>query len=102
MSTMAALPQALQSITATKITELNQQRALFESRKAAILNDANQQPNLREKVRVLLEGVTRVQGFPQDGLDTSDKDDGEHNINDDPLEVSPRSRYRNIRRFLFQ
>lgn len=102
MSTAAALPQALQSITATKITELNKQRALFESRKAAILNSARQQPNLREKVRVLLEGVTRIQGFPEDGLDTSDKDDGEHNWNDGPYDVSTRSRYRNIRRFLFQ
>ncbi|KAL2375214.1 hypothetical protein RJ035_001001 [Blastomyces gilchristii] len=98
----AALPQALQSITATKITELKKQRALFETRKAELLNEANQQPDLREKVRILLEGVTKIQGFPSDGLDTTDKDDAELDWNDSPWEPTSRSRYRNIRRFIFQ
>ncbi|EER37490.1 conserved hypothetical protein [Histoplasma capsulatum H143] len=82
MSTTAALPQALQSITATKITELKKQRALFESRKSALLKEANSQTDLRERVRILLEGVTKIQGFPSDGLDTSDKDDAERDWND--------------------
>ncbi|QSS59512.1 RT-like superfamily domain-containing protein [Histoplasma capsulatum] len=100
--TAAALPQALQSITATKITELKKQRALFESRKSALLKKADSQTDLRERVRILLEGVTKIQGFPGDGLDTSDKDDAERDWHDSSCDGSTRSRYRNIRRFLFQ
>ncbi|KAK2801455.1 hypothetical protein FQN51_005349 [Onygenales sp. PD_10] len=96
-----ALPHALQSITATKITELNKQRALYESRKAAILNEADQQPNLREKVRVLLEGVTRIKGFPDDGLDKTDNEDETSHFEFES-DLWDRSGYRNIRRFLLQ
>ncbi|KAG5292975.1 RT-like superfamily domain-containing protein [Histoplasma ohiense] len=102
MPPTAALPQALQSITATKITELKKQRALFESRKSALLKEADSQTDLRERVRILLEGVTKIQGFPGDGLDTSDKDDAERDRHDSSCDGSTRSRYRNIRRFLFQ
>src|SRR5436190_18341449 len=101
MAFSKALPKTLQSITATKITELSKQQALYLHRKASILKSASEQATLHDKVKVLLEGVTRTKGFPADGLDTSDKDD---NITPRETEAAlwTRSGHRNIRRFLVQ
>ncbi|EFW16397.1 hypothetical protein D8B26_005736 [Coccidioides posadasii str. Silveira] len=95
-----ALPSTLKSITETKLNELSKQQALFESRKEAIYGEAAKQRTLDDRVRVLLEGVTRLQGFPDDGLDTTDKDDAV--LRSDGQRLSARNVYRNIRRTLVQ
>lgn len=71
-STRGALPLTLKSITSTKVEELYKQRELFESRKAEILKAANAAPDHRAKARVLLEGVTRLMGYPKDAFDEDD------------------------------
>jgi hypothetical protein len=71
-STRGALPLTLKSISSTKVDELYKQRELFESRKAEILRAANAAPDHREKARVLLEGVTRLMGYPKDAFDEDD------------------------------
>jgi hypothetical protein len=94
----SVLPQALRSITTTKIAELSKQKAIFESRKAAVYARAAEQDDLIDRVRVLLEGVTSIKGVPDDGLDKSDRDD--------ESEAYPfawtRNPLRNIRRYLLQ
>lgn len=71
-STRGALPLTLKSISSTKVEELYKQRELFESRKAEILKAANAAPDHRAKARVLLEGVTRLMGYPKDAFDEDD------------------------------
>ncbi|KAI1938095.1 hypothetical protein LOZ66_003683 [Ophidiomyces ophidiicola] len=95
-----ALPATLKSITDTKLKELSKKQTLFESRKKAIYDEAANQQTLEDKVRILLEGVARVKGFPDDGLDTTDADDAV--IRSDGQRVSARHVYYNIRRELVQ
>ncbi|CRG89676.1 hypothetical protein PISL3812_06715 [Talaromyces islandicus] len=71
-STRGALPLTLKSISSTKVEELYKQRELFETRKAEILKAANAAPDHRAKARVLLEGVTRLMGYPKDAFDEDD------------------------------
>lgn len=103
MTSNGALPQTLRSITATKISELSKQRALFDQRKAEIANAAASAPNLRAKAQVLLEGVTKLKGHASDALDKEDLD-----AQDLPVDVSyvengsERASHINIRRFLLQ
>ncbi|KAE8554389.1 hypothetical protein EYB25_002928 [Talaromyces marneffei] len=109
----SALPLTLKSISSTKLEELSKQRALFNQRKAEILDAANSvsDNDLRRKVQILLEGVTRLAGRPEDAFDCDDDLDlagGAINpassISSDDFSSSDwkRSRDVNIRRFLFQ
>lgn len=91
----AALPQTLKSITATKITELSKQRTIFNAQRDEIIAAANQAPNPRAKVQILLEGITRLKGHPNDALDSTEKKESIENDSD-------RAAHVNIRRFLFQ
>ncbi|EED21555.1 conserved hypothetical protein [Talaromyces stipitatus ATCC 10500] len=113
MSSTSALPLTLKSISSTKLEELSKQRALFNQRKSEILEAANSVPesDLRRKVQILLEGVTRLASRPEDAFDREDeldRQDGKKNIIPFPLAASThssdwkRSRDVNIRRFLFQ
>ncbi|EEP79572.1 conserved hypothetical protein [Uncinocarpus reesii 1704] len=101
MAATDALPKTLKSITETKLKELSKQQALFESRKSAVYEEAAKQTSLEDKVRVLLEGVTRLKGFPDDGLDTTDKED-DAVLRSGGDRVSARHAYWNIRRDLVQ
>jgi hypothetical protein len=69
-----ALPQTLKAITATKINELSKQRALFDQRKTEILAVANGAPDLRARAQALLDGISRLKGYPKDTLDKNDAD----------------------------
>ncbi|KAJ5158253.1 reverse transcriptase [Penicillium coprophilum] len=69
-----ALPQTLKSITATKINELSKQRALFDLRKTEILAHANAAPDLQTRAQALLDGISRLKGYPKDSLDKNDAD----------------------------
>lgn len=106
MSSASALPQTLKSITATKIKELSKQRALFEKRRDEITKSANGAPDIRTKARILLEGVTRLKGHPNDALDKDDddveSDDPEGAADSDEDSNGERAGNRNIRRFLLQ
>ncbi|KAJ5204580.1 uncharacterized protein N7498_005459 [Penicillium cinerascens] len=110
MSTTGALPQTLKSITSTKINELSKQRALFDKRKDEILADANAASDLHTRVRTLLDGLSRLEGFPKDALDKDDLDlDVDSSDDDSNLEMrSPGmgqlqpADHTNIRRFLLQ
>lgn len=97
-----ALPEALKSITATKIRELSKQRSLFDSRRNDILSAANNARDLRSKAQILLEGVTRLKGHSDDAFDKDDMDEG---LASSPSEIedgSDRATHINIRRFLLQ
>ncbi|PYH48398.1 uncharacterized protein BP01DRAFT_146994 [Aspergillus saccharolyticus JOP 1030-1] len=98
-----ALPQTLGSITATKINELSKQRNLFEKRRHEITKAAEDATDLRTKARILLEGVTRLKGYPNVAIDRHDLDadvsaGGETYVKD----LSEGAVYANIRRFLLQ
>ncbi|GKZ76061.1 hypothetical protein AnigIFM56816_003522 [Aspergillus niger] len=98
-----ALPQTLGSITATKIKELSKQRTLFEKRRAEIVQAAEDAPSLRSKAQVLLEGVTKLKGFPNDALDQEDLDtDDSSNEESAVVDQTERAIHANIRRFLLQ
>ncbi|KAH1268897.1 hypothetical protein KXV81_003935 [Aspergillus fumigatus] len=103
MSSSSALPQTLKSITATKIKELAKQRKRFEERKDKIFKDARDAPDLRSRVQVLLEGVTKLNGDPNDAFDKEDLDveDAEEQTAR-VADCSDRATYTNIRRFLLQ
>lgn len=111
MASTSALPQTLKSITATKINELSKQRILFNKRKDEILEAANTSPDLRTRAHVLLDGLSRLKGYPRDELDKDDMDldtDWAADNSDDPEVTSPgmgqmhQADYTNIRRFLLQ
>lgn len=115
MSSTSALPLTLKSISSTKLEELSKQRALFNQRKSEILNAANSvsDVDLRRKVQILLEGVTRLAGRPEDAFDREDDMDLDRVVGGgrsspstslaDPSSSGwKRSRDVNIRRFLFQ
>ncbi|RAO66095.1 uncharacterized protein BHQ10_002107 [Talaromyces amestolkiae] len=107
MTSTSALPLTLKSISSTKLEELSKQRALFNQRKSEILEAANAVPDndLRRKVQILLEGVTRLAGRPEDAFDRED-DVGSSSSPSSLADLSSpdwkRSRDVNIRRFLFQ
>ncbi|KAJ5382452.1 reverse transcriptase [Penicillium concentricum] len=105
-----ALPQTLKSITATKISELSKQRALFDLRKTEILAVANAAPDLRTRAQALLDGISRMKGYPKDTLDKNDVD-LDADISEEELEEKLTSRtvgrlqpedHRNMRHFLLQ
>lgn len=105
-----ALPQTLKSITATKISELSKQRALFDLRKTEILAVAKAAPDLRTHVQALLDGISRLKGFPEDSLDKDDVDLDADSFDEESEDIlTPRGVGRlqpedhtNIRRFLLQ
>lgn len=109
MASAGALPQTLKSITETKIEELSKQRVLFEKRKAAIIATANATPDLRTRARVLLDGLSRLKGYPKDALDKDDLNLDVDSSDEDETEItSPgmgqmyQADHVNIRRFLLQ
>lgn len=100
-----ALPQTLRSITATKIGELSKQRGLFDRRKTEIANAAAAAPDLRTKAQVLLEGVTKLKGHPNDAFDKEQLDAAYPTAETLLAYVedgSERAAHINIRRFLLQ
>lgn len=97
-----ALPQTLKSITATKIKELSKQRILFDTRKSEILTAASNAPDPRSKAQILLEGVTRLQGHPDDAFDKDDMDGSITPYTARVRDDSERSTHTNIRRFILQ
>lgn len=97
-----ALPQTLRSITAIKIGELSKQRALFDKQRTRILQAASKSPDLRSKAQVLLEGVTKLKGFPNDAFDKEDLDVDESDHEGDVSDGSERAAHVNVRRFLLQ
>ncbi|RHZ59585.1 uncharacterized protein CDV56_105850 [Aspergillus thermomutatus] len=103
MASTGALPQTLKSITATKIKELSKQRSLFEKRKDQIFKASRDAPDLRSKVQILLEGVTKLNGDPNDAFDKEDLDaDDTEQHTTRVTDCSDRATYTNIRRFLLQ
>ncbi|CAI7628837.1 unnamed protein product [Penicillium glandicola] len=105
-----ALPQTLKSITATKISELSKQRTLFDLHKTEILAVANAAPNIRTRAQALLDGISRMKGYPKDSLDKDDLDldaDSSDEESEDKLtsrgvgRLQPED-HTNIRRFLLQ
>ncbi|KGO75253.1 reverse transcriptase [Penicillium italicum] len=105
-----ALPQTLKSITATKISELSKQRALFDRRKTEILAVANVAPDRRTHAQALLDGISRLKGYDKDSLDKDDLDldaDSSDEESGDTLtsrgvgRLQPED-HTNIRRFLLQ
>ncbi|KAJ5135464.1 uncharacterized protein N7515_004742 [Penicillium bovifimosum] len=110
MASNGALPQSLKSITATKIKELAKQRALFDLRKAEIIEAANAAPDLRTRAQVLLDGTSRLKGYPKDLVDkndttldaaSSDEDVGD-TLTCRGVGRLERGDHSNIRRFLLQ
>ncbi|RAL17138.1 uncharacterized protein BO97DRAFT_402676 [Aspergillus homomorphus CBS 101889] len=99
----SALPQTLGSITTTKINELAKQRDLFDNQRQEIAKKAEEAVDLREKARILLEGVTKIKGHPNVAIDRHDVD-VEHTggENTSVKELSEGAVYANIRRFLLQ
>ncbi|KAL5623655.1 hypothetical protein FOBRF1_002905 [Fusarium oxysporum] len=59
-SSFFALSQTLGGITHTKISELEKQRTIYESRKDKILEQANQEDDRTARVNLLLEGVENL------------------------------------------
>ncbi|RMJ23844.1 hypothetical protein PHISP_05276 [Aspergillus sp. HF37] len=96
-------PQTLKSITATKIGELSKQRTRFDARKHEILTAANNAADARSKAQVLLEGVTRLKGYPGDAFDKDDLDESLAGAGPERADnASDRATHINIRRFLLQ
>lgn len=83
------LSQTLQSITTTKIRELEKQRRWFESRKAKILQDVQSVDSQQDRVRVLLLGLEGL-ARPGVGLDKLWRTDSNEYI------------LKNVRRYLDQ
>jgi hypothetical protein len=103
MASSNALPQTLRSITTTKINELSKQRALFEKRRDEIIQAASATSDLRAKARVLLEGVTKLKGHPNDAFDEEDLDvDHVDSQTSKVQDGTVRGVHVNIRRFLLQ
>ena len=71
---MATLPEALKSITATKITELKKQRENFEVSRTRIEQDAPQSPSMIRGVQSLLKGTCRLHGLREETSSDSEED----------------------------
>ncbi|RDW68901.1 uncharacterized protein DSM5745_08661 [Aspergillus mulundensis] len=56
----SALSQTLESLTRSKIRELEKQRSTYEARKASILTEADDQLDLFSRVRVILTGTKAI------------------------------------------
>lgn len=110
MASSGALPQTLKSITATKINELSKQRTLFDKAKAEIHESASAATDLHARAKILLNGVSRLKGYPNDALDQDDMDlDVESSDSDSESEIATldmgqlrQGDHSNIRRFLLQ
>ncbi|KAL2825725.1 hypothetical protein BDW59DRAFT_69621 [Aspergillus cavernicola] len=57
---VSALSQTLESLTLSKIRELEKQRSSYEERKARILDDAETKPDLFSRVNTILTGVKAI------------------------------------------
>jgi hypothetical protein len=110
MASIGALPQTLKSITATKINELGKQRTLFDKAKTKIREDAEAATDLHTRAQILLNGVSRLKGYPKDALDKDDMDLDVESSDDDSESEMPnldmgqlrQGDHSNIRRFLLQ
>ncbi|KAB8237406.1 uncharacterized protein BDW43DRAFT_297724 [Aspergillus alliaceus] len=102
MSTPGALPQTLRSITDIKISELSKQRSLFQKQREQILKAAANAPDLRSKAQVLLEGVTKLNGYANDAFDREDLDTYPEEPETTVENGTARAAHVNIRRFLLQ
>ncbi|KAL2816514.1 hypothetical protein BJX63DRAFT_387564 [Aspergillus granulosus] len=71
---VSALSQTLESLTRSKIRELEKQRSSYEERKARILSEAKSQPDLHSRVMTILTGIKTV-------LPNASKDVAVTNIN---------------------
>ncbi|KAK1542288.1 hypothetical protein CPAR01_05675 [Colletotrichum paranaense] len=60
MSSTSVLSKTLQSITSTKIRELEKQRTQYENRKAKILQEAEEHINQGDRISCLLRGVKEL------------------------------------------
>ncbi|KXH28474.1 hypothetical protein CNYM01_10585 [Colletotrichum nymphaeae SA-01] len=60
MSSTSVLSKTLQSITGTKIRELEKQRTQYESRKAKILQEAEEHTDQGDRISCLLRGVKEL------------------------------------------
>ncbi|GJC83204.1 hypothetical protein ColLi_06042 [Colletotrichum liriopes] len=69
------LSKTLQSITVTKIRELEKQRAQYESRKSKILEDAGRHLDQGERIGCLLRGVKELYRGENDGDSSIDNID---------------------------
>jgi hypothetical protein len=92
MSVSTALPGALKAITATKIEELSKQRQNYETSKRRVIKNAEEKTDLLSKVRAVVDGACRMEGFPVDSPDEI-SDTEQYTLSDD---------LRNKRRFLRQ
>ncbi|KAF7714244.1 Uncharacterized protein PECH_002837 [Penicillium ucsense] len=112
MAMSGALPQTLKSITAVKIQEIVKQRSLFDQQKAEILAAAEAAPDLRTRARALLDGLSRLKGYPKDSLDSDDMDldideEGDYDVENVELKSPGMGQllqvdHTNIRRFFLQ
>lgn len=110
MTSNGALPQTLKSITATKISELSKQHTIFNLRKSEILAVANAAPDLRTRAQALLDGISRLKGYPKESLDKDDTDldadstdeEAEETLTSRGVGRLQREDHTNLRRFLLQ
>lgn len=102
MASVSALPQTLRSITTTKIKELSKQRVLFEKHRNNIIQSAGTASDLRSKARILLEGVAKLKGHPNDAFDQEDLDVDAESFETPVSDGTERAVHANIRRFLLQ
>ncbi|KAK5796366.1 hypothetical protein VI817_005651 [Penicillium citrinum] len=111
MASSRALPQTLKSITATKINELGKQRNLFDKAKAEIREASEAATNLHTRAQILLDGVSRLKGYPKDVFDQNDEDleceSDDSDVSDAEVTTLDmgqlqRADHSNIRRFLLQ
>lgn len=64
MTSSAALPATLRSVTSTKIQELKRQREQYEAGKTQILHDAKSCESDLKRAKILLHGACRQAGIP--------------------------------------
>jgi len=57
MASRDILSHTLSSITTIKLDEISSQRSTFEDKKSQLLHAVNAEPDHREKVRILLDGI---------------------------------------------
>ncbi|RJE19119.1 hypothetical protein PHISCL_08546, partial [Aspergillus sclerotialis] len=74
----------------------------FVEMQSEILTATNNAPDLRSKAQILLEGVTRLKGHPDDAFDKDDMDESITSYSVGVGDDSERSTHTNIRRFILQ